>query len=117
MEMKWNPIVNGDLSEVPREEDVLFTVLDKETGVVYTASGEVDESFLEHGYVFVGVTSYPVYRKSLKAWMKLPQPFKLKDCNDCPLNPVCTDKFGDIGSECMLFKVTKIKPEDCPLNR
>lgn len=29
MEMKWHPIVNGDLSEVPRDKDVIFTVLDE----------------------------------------------------------------------------------------
>lgn len=116
--MKWNPIIDGDLSEVPRDEDVIFTVLDEQTGEVYTAIGEVSDDFLhEYGYVFVGVTSYPVEVESLMAWMKLPQPFKLTDCNDCPLLPVCTDKFGDIGSECKLFKVMKIKPEDCPLKK
>lgn len=118
MEMKWHPIEGGDMKGVPRDEDVIFTVLDEQTGEVYTAIGEVGDFFLEEcGQVFVGVTSYPVDTESLKAWMKLPQPFKLKDCNGCPLNPVCTDKFGDIGSECMLFKVTKIKPEDCPLKK
>nr|DAG54449.1 MAG TPA: hypothetical protein [Caudoviricetes sp.] len=28
--------------------------------------------------------------------------YKLKECNDCPLNTVCADKFGDQGSECKL---------------
>lgn len=36
------------------------------------------------------------------AWAYLPEPYKLKDCNACPLNPVCADKFGDQGSECKL---------------
>lgn len=118
MEMKWHPIENGNMKGVPRDEDVIFTVLDEQTREVYTAIGEVSDFFLEEcGQVFVGETSYPVDTESLKAWMKLPQPFKLEDCNDCPLNPVCTDKFGDIGSECKLFKVTKIKPWECPLNR
>lgn len=118
MEMKWHPIEDGNMKGVPRDEDIIFTVLDEQTGEVYTAIGEVCDFFLdEFGQVFVGVTSYPVEVESLMAWMKLPQPFKLKDCTDCPLLPVCTDKFGDIGSECKLFKVMKIKPEDCPLNR
>ena len=43
MEMKWNPIVNGDLGKVPRNEDVIFTVLDKYTGEVYTAVGTVND--------------------------------------------------------------------------
>lgn len=29
METKWNPIVNGDLSEVPLFEDVLFEACQK----------------------------------------------------------------------------------------
>ena len=29
MEMKWHPIVNGDLSEVPRDEEFLFSIFDE----------------------------------------------------------------------------------------
>lgn len=101
MEMKRHPIIDGNMSGVPRDEDVIFTVLDEQTGEAYTAIGEVSDYFLhECGQVFVGVTSYPVDTESLKAWMKLPEPYKLKDCYDCPLNPVCADKFGDQKSEC-----------------
>lgn len=32
MEMKWHPIVNGDVSKVPRGEELLFTVLDEDDG-------------------------------------------------------------------------------------
>ena len=103
MEMKWHPIEDGNMKWVPRDEDIIFTVLDEQTGETYTAIGEVSDYFLhECGQVFVGVTSYPVDTESLKAWMKLPEPYKLKECNDCPLNTVCADKFGDQGSECKL---------------
>ena len=46
MDMKWNPIVDGDLSEVPRDEDIIFTVLDERTGKGYTEIGAVSEPFL-----------------------------------------------------------------------
>lgn len=115
MEMKWNPIVNGDLSEVPRDEDVIFTVFDNQTGEVYTAIGEIDESFPEHGYVFVGVTSYPVYRKSLKAWMELPEPYEPGRCDMCKHNERWTDCFGDRWSKCKFSERMFIK--GCPTEK
>lgn len=82
MEMKWNPIEDGNMKGVPRDEDVIFTVLDEDTGEVYTTIGEASDCFIEKGgYVFAGRgIPHPVDTESLKAWMKLPQPFKLKDC-------------------------------------
>lgn len=32
MEMKWNPIIDGDLSGIPRDEELLFTIFDEEDG-------------------------------------------------------------------------------------
>lgn len=79
MEMKWHPIEDGNMKGVPRDEDIIFTVLDEQTREVYTAIGEVsDFSLDEFGQVFVGVTSYPVDTESLKAWMKLPEPYNPK---------------------------------------
>ena len=43
MGMKWHPIIDGDMREVPRDEDVLFTVIDEDTGEVYTAIGEASD--------------------------------------------------------------------------
>lgn len=61
MDMKWNPIDGGNMNGVPRDEDVIFTVLDEDTGEVYTVIGEVSDYFLhEYGKVFVGATGYPV---------------------------------------------------------
>lgn len=119
MEMKWNPIEDGDLSEVPCDEEVILTVLDEETGEVYTATAEINNSFLEHGRVFVGEQIVYVDFKSLKAWMKLPEPFEPKDCSRCAHLKEWADEFG-AGRWCELLKnvpFTKIKPGDCPLNR
>lgn len=43
MEMKWHPIVNGDLSEVPRDEDVIFTLFDKNKREYYAEIGVVNQ--------------------------------------------------------------------------
>lgn len=122
MEMKWHPIEDGDLSEVPRDEDVIFSVLDEQTGEVYTAIGEVSDFFLEEcGQVFVGVTSYPVDTESLKAWMKLPPPYKPKNkCFNCEHGKLQHDEFSDNWFECELLQrdvPPNGKPEDCPLDR
>lgn len=42
MEMKWHPIVNGDLSEVPLFDDVLFTIINEDTGELYVICDELD---------------------------------------------------------------------------
>jgi len=118
METKWHPIEDGNMKGVPRDEDIIFSVLDGQTGETYTAIGEVSDYFLhECGQVFVGVTSYPVYTESLKAWMELPPAFKPNDCNRCEYLEEWCDEFG-AGRWCELLEnvpFTKIKPGDCPL--
>lgn len=122
--MKWHPIVNGDLSEVPRDEDlIIFTVLDEETGEVYTTVGEISDYWLQkYGQVFVRVTGYPVDKASLKAWMKLPEPYKpVPDkCFKCNHGHLQHDEDSDNWFECELLQrdvPPNGKPEDCPLDR
>lgn len=124
MEMKWNPIVNGDLSEVPRDEDlIIFTVLDEETGEVYTTVGEISDYWLQkYGQVFVRVTWYPVDKASLKAWMKLPEPYKPApdECFKCNHGHLQHDEDSDNWFECELLQrdvPANGKPNDCPLRR
>ena len=35
MEMKWHPIINGDLSGIPRDEEFLFTVFDENLSLIH----------------------------------------------------------------------------------
>lgn len=115
MDMKWHPIIDGDLSEAPRDEDVLFTVIDEDKGGVYTAIGEASDYFIDEcGYVFVGVTSYPVYTQEIKAWMELPPPFTPNDCIRCAHYRVWIDGFGDRWSKCELWN-EPFAMDDCPL--
>lgn len=116
MGMKWKPIVNGNLSEVPRDKDVIFTVFDEDTGEVRTASGQVDEYFLKkRGHVFVGAPRYPVDNTTLKAWMELPEPYVPGRCDVCKHNEQWTDCFGDRWSKCKFSERMFIK--GCPIEK
>ena len=59
MNMKWNPIVDGDLSGIPRDEDFLFTVFDEEDGETYVTTAWVEEDEWHTG-VTNGMRSYEV---------------------------------------------------------
>lgn len=122
MEMKWHPIDDGNMKGVPRDEELIFTVLNEDTGEVRTASGQVDEYFLKkYGYVFVGTPKYPVENTTLKAWMKLPPAFKLIDCDRCVHWKEWIDEFGDDCAQCELivdppFLFSTEQDFKCPLN-
>lgn len=79
MEMKWHPIEAGSMKGVPRDKDIIFTLLNEDTGEVYTAVGKVDEHTLKkYGFVMVGVTTYPFETELFKAWAELPEPYNPK---------------------------------------
>lgn len=123
MEMKWHPIEDGNMKGVPRDEEVIFTVLDEDTGGVRTAAGKVEEYFLKkRGHVFVGEPRFPVESKTLKAWMKLPEPYKPTPdkCFKCNHGHLQHDEDSDNWFECELLQrdvPANDKPNDCPLNR
>lgn len=113
MEKNWNPIVNGDLSKVPCNEEILFTVLDEKTGEVYTTVGKVHEFLLQtYGHVFA---NRPVKPKALKAWMELPEPFEPGRCDVCKHNEHWTDCFGDRWSKCKFSERMFVK--GCPIEK
>ena len=122
MEMKWSPIVNGDLSEVPRDEDIIFTVFDENTKEVYTAIGEVNDYMMGYGYIGIGTMGIPVKTEAIKAWMELPEPYKPAPdkCFKCNHGKLQRDEFSDNWFECELLQRSvppNGKPNDCPLNR
>ena len=45
MEMKWKPIIDGDLNGIPRDEELLFTVFDEEDGETYATACWTEEGF------------------------------------------------------------------------
>lgn len=121
MEMKWHPIEAGSMKGVPRDKDIIFTLLNEDTGEVYTAVGKVDEHTLKkYGFVMVGVTTYPFETELFKAWAELPEPFTPNGCNICAYRKEWTDEFGDNWFECELLQCDvppNGKLNDCPLNR
>ena len=75
MEMKWNTIVNGDMSRVPRDEELLFTVFDEEDGETYVTSCWTDEEGYDGNLVARTGARY-FGAECLTAWMELPEPYK-----------------------------------------
>lgn len=84
MEMKWHPIIDGDLSGIPINEQFLFTVFDEIDNKTYVIKGLVTNGW-PGGWP--GSNPYKVLEttvrgcryhkaKKVKAWMKLPEPYK-----------------------------------------
>ena len=115
MEMKWHPIVNGDLSEVPRDEDVIFTLFNKNKREYYTEIGVVNQFSLGCGYVNGGSINVPVELANIKAWMELPEPFEPGRCDMCKHNEQWTDCFGDRWSKCKFSE--RMFTKGCPTEK
>ena len=117
--MEWNPIVGGDLGDVPIFEDVLFTIIDEVTGEAYVIYDTIDPSLAKDG--IVAFSEWTLNRtEKVIAWADLPEPFKPKDCNICAYRREWTDEFGDNWFECELLQCDVPpygKLNDCPLNR
>lgn len=117
MGMKWNPISDGDLSGIPRNEELLFTVFDEKDGETYVTVVYIIEY---DGKMEVWEkTSYglnPVEAKKLTAWMERPNPFKPGRCDICNHYYMWTDSFGDHWSECRLGDKIFSKGA-CPLEK
>lgn len=125
MEMKWHPIIDGDLNGIPKDEDLLFTVFDEQDdeqdGETYVIIGWIES---DNSYLF-GVTApmYNFYKaKNVKAWMKLPEPYKPTPdkCFKCNHGHLQHDEDSDNWFECELLQrdvPPNGKPEDCPLDR
>lgn len=119
MDMKWHPIIDGDLSGIPRDEYFLFTVFDEEDGETYVSSCLTEEGF--EGNLLVRSAGGRYYEaKYLTAWMDYPPPYKPKNkCVSCTHLVDWMDEFGDRWLECELLNVPfkKIKPGECPLEK
>lgn len=102
MDMKWNPIIDGDLSGIPRDKDVIFTVFDGATKGTYTATGVINDYMMGYEYLCIGEKDIPVEVANIKAWMELPEPYQPGRCDICKHWRMWTDNFGDHWSECRL---------------
>lgn len=122
MEMKWTPIVDGDFNEVPLFEEILFTIIDEDTGNSYVICDELSQK------TFEGDGSAVFYKwvldssEKVLAWMDFPEPYKPTPdkCFKCNHGHLQHDEDSDNWFECELLQRAVPscgKPEDCPLNR
>lgn len=112
MDMKWHPIVNGDLSGIPRDERLLFTGIDH--GERYVDFGYIESPLEKNVLIYIGDIAVPVEEKELIAWMELPPPFTPNDCIRCAHYRVWIDGFGDRWSKCELWN-EPFAMDECPL--
>lgn len=115
MEMKWHPIVNGDLSGIQQQETILFTLFDERQNENYVTTGWILEN--EGELVVRGVDPWGLNSnetKKVKAWMELPEPFQPNDCKMCAHYRVFVDEFGDRWTKCEL-RNEPFRMNDCPL--
>lgn len=118
MDMKWNPIVNGDLSGIPRDKRLLVTGNDQ--GELYVDFGYIDSRSEKPEFVYITDFEYSVEAKEIIAWMEIPEPFKPGRCDMCKHWKEWIDEYGDGCAECELHKnvpFTKINPGKCPLEK
>ena len=86
MEMKWHPIINGDLSGIPRNEEFLFTVFDENDGETYVTTAWIIEYEGEVEVREATNSGLHIHEaKNVKAWMDYPEPFNQKRHVKCVL--------------------------------
>ena len=114
MNMKWNPIENGDLSGIPSDERLLFTGIDH--GELYVDFGYIESRLEKLGIVSIGDLEIQVEAKELIAWMEIPEPYQPGRCYICNYYHVWIDCFGDHWSGCKLGDDVFSK-SCCPLEK
>ena len=116
MDMKWNPIVDGDLSGIPRDERLLFTGID--CGELYVDFGYIESWTENHVFVYSGDNEIPVEAKEFIAWMEIPEPYQPGRCDICKHWKEWIDNFGDRWSKCELMEIGTFVPlQKCPLEK
>lgn len=86
MDMKWTPIIDGDLRGIPRDEELLFTVFDERDGETYVTTAWVLEYEGEVEVREATSSGLEIHEaKNVKAWMDYPEPFNQKRHVKCVL--------------------------------
>lgn len=121
MEMKWNPIIDGDLSEVPLFEDILFTIIN-EAGEAYVIYDEIDVTYARENIAVFNKWGCLDREEKVIAWSELPEPYEPTPdkCFKCNHGKLQHDESSDNWFECELLQrdvPPNGKPNDCPLNR
>ena len=123
MDMKWTPIIDGDLSGIPEDEEFLFTIVDKEDGESYVTTAYIvayDGELEVREATASGLIIYEA--EYVKAWMDFPEPYKPTPdkCFKCNHGKLQHDESSDNWFECELLQrdvPPNGKSEDCPLEK
>lgn len=116
MEMKWHPIIDGDLSGIPRDKKLLFSYTDNNGS--HVDFGYIESRLEKYEYVSIGDIKLPVEAKTVEAWMEIPLSFKPNDCNRCTHLRVWIDGSGSRWSMCELMDIATFVPlKKCPLKK
>lgn len=116
MLLKWNPIVNGDLSGIPRDKRLLFSCIDDNE--LYVDFGYIESRLEKHGLVSIGDLELPVEAKEVIAWMEPPEPYQPGRCDTCNQWRVFIDGSGNRWSNCELLGFATFVPlKKCPLKK
>lgn len=117
MEMKWHPIEDGNMEELNRDAQYIFTVeITPEEGKprrLVTIGEPYEMSCMKFVHPDVSEVEY-------KAWAEVPEPYEPGGCDMCKHREQWTDEFGDNWFECELLQCDvppNGKLNDCPLNR
>lgn len=113
--MKWKPIVDGDLSGIPRDKRLLFSCIDNNGS--YVDFGCIESRLEKYEYASIGEIKLPVEAKTVQAWMELPEPYVPGRCDICKHWKEWSDNFGDQWAKCELMDATFVPLKKCPLNR
>lgn len=119
MNMKWNPIIDGDLSGIPRNEEFLFTIFDEINRGTYVNIAWIVkcEGKLQVRETTI-VGAHIVEAKNVKAWMELPEPYQPGRCDICNQCRVFIDGSGNRWSKCELPGFATFVPlKKCPLKK
>ena len=95
--------MNGDLSEIPLFEDVLFTIINEDTGNSYVICDELNTVFANKKIAIFGRSGSLEKEEKVIAWTELPEPYEPGGCDNCKHRKQWTDEFGDRWTKCALW--------------
>lgn len=117
MEMKWHPIEDGNMEELNRSAQYIFTVeiipMEGKPRRLVTIGEPYEMSCVKFVHPDVREVEY-------KAWAEVPEPYEPGRGDMCKHWKEWIDEFGDGCAECELLKnvpFTKIKFGKCPLEK
>ena len=103
MEMKWHPIIDGDLNGIPTNRWVLFTCGEDDGVETFVCMGMAELYIKDEGLVSLGERKDLYPSTGVIAWMELPEPYMPGRCDTCKHWKEWIDEYGDGCAKCELI--------------